>query len=290
MSSAELVEIADRLYGEPPARFTAARDAAAKACPDRGLAAQVRALRKPALAAWAVNLLVRREADQIDQVLALGESLRAAAASMDAEELRDLSRQRRRLTAALTGTAGELTREHGVRLTASVADQVEAMLTAAMLDPVAAAVVRSGLVLAPFRSTGVSDLDASELSAVPFEVGHRAAAVQRPAPDLHVVPDDSVRLEVARERVQEAVLGVAAAQEQRDYLVARAERLQGRRLQLQGELDELRRRVSVLEDEVDVLDEEIEEVAEDDEAAGIAFGEAERELADARRALDRISE
>ena len=186
-----LLEIADRLYAEPLADFTPARDAAAKeaangADGDKQLGAKVKALKKPSIAAWAVNVLVRREGAQIDQVLALGESLRAAAESMAGEQLRTLTRQRRQLTHALADTARELAREHDVRLTAAAVDQVEGMLTAAMLDPVAARVVRSGLVLTAFTSTGVSDVDVSEVCAVPEAVGaeggHRATSTERAAP------------------------------------------------------------------------------------------------------------
>ena len=144
MSADPLLEVADRLYGLSPGDFTAARDAEAKAlAADKGIAARVKALRKPSIAAWAINLLVRREAEQIDQVLALGESLREAAASMAGEELRALTRQRRQLTSALATTARDLAREDDVRLTAAVVDQVEGMLTAAMLDPVASRAVGS---------------------------------------------------------------------------------------------------------------------------------------------------
>ena len=197
MSADRLLEIADRLYAEPLPAFTGFRDAAAKAAAsgegaDKELAARVKALKKPSVAAWAINLLVRREAEQIDQVLALGESLRAAAESMAGDDLRALTRQRRQLTNALAGTARDLAREQDVRLTGAVVDQVEGMLTAAMLDPVAAGVVRSGLVLTAFTSTGVSDIDVDAVCAVPEalgpDVGHRASSTERAAPSLHLVP------------------------------------------------------------------------------------------------------
>ena len=101
MDSEDLLALADRLYAGPVAGFTAARDAAAKAAGKED-GARVKALRKPTVAAWAVNLLVRREGEQIDQVLELGAGLRAAAESLDGDELRTLTRQRRQLTAALT--------------------------------------------------------------------------------------------------------------------------------------------------------------------------------------------
>ncbi|HET6152521.1 MAG TPA: hypothetical protein VFE15_06160 [Marmoricola sp.] len=287
MSSADdLVAIADGLYAAPVAGFIAARDAAAKAADSRELGARIKALRKPSVAAWAVNLLVRREAEQIDQVLGIAESLRAAAEALDADELRALTRQRRQLTAALTTAAAGLVREEGVRLSSAVADQVEGVLTAAMLDPVAADVVRSGLVLTAFTSTGVSDVDVSAVCAVPEALGHRAEAVTPAPPVLHVVvPDDAVRREAAEDRVADAVLESTRAAEELQHATVTAEKLQARRLQLAGEIDELRRRLSGLEDDVDTVDEEIEEADEAATEAEAGVAEADEALAAARVAL-----
>ena len=287
-SAQRLLEVADRLYAEPAARFIELRDAEAKASADKELARQVKALKKPSVAAWAVNLLVRREAEQIDQVLAIAESLRAAAESMDGEELRTLTRQRRQLTAALTTTARDLVREYDIRLTTALADQVEGMLTAAMLDPVAAAVLRSGLVVTAFTSTGVSELDVAAVCAVPEATGHQAAAVERQPPSLHVVPDGGIRLEAAQDRVEEAVLGVAEATEELDHQNSRVSTLKARRLQLQGEIEELQRRLAGLEDDVDQVDEDLEEAAEGVGEAEELVAEAEGELAAARKDLARL--
>ena len=102
MADLELLEIADELYALPLGDFTPARDARAKELKGTDLAGPVKALKKPSLAAWVVNLLVRRDADQVDQVLSLGAALREAAAGMDGDELRNLTKQRRQLTAAVT--------------------------------------------------------------------------------------------------------------------------------------------------------------------------------------------
>lgn len=287
MSSADLLAAADRLYAEPVADFTASRDRAAKQA-GKEAGAAIKALRKPSVAAWAVNLLVRREAEQIDQVLELAVALRSAAESLDGEELRALTRQRRQLTAALTTAASRLVREQGMRLSPAVADQVEGMLTAAMLDPVAAEVVRSGLVVTAFTSTGVSELDVAAVCALPEALGHRADAVESGPPVLTLVPDDGVRREAAQERVDEAVLEEAGAREQLEHARARAENLQARRLQLQGEIDELRRRLAGLEDDVDALDEDVEAADEAVEEAAADLADAERALAEAREELDRL--
>jgi len=293
MTTEELLEIADRLYAEPLSDFTAARDAAAKGAADKELAGRVKALKKPSVAAWTVNLLVRREGDQIDQVLALGDSLRAAAESMAGEELRALTRQRRQLTHALADTARDLAREQDLRLTSSVVDQVEGMLTAAMLDPVAAQVVRSGLVLTAFTSTGVSEVDIDAVCAVPEalgpDVGHRAPATERPAPSLHLVPeDDRVRREAAQDNVDEASRAVDEARDELEQVEENVRTLRARRLQLQGEIDELRRKLASLEDDVDAVDEDLEEAEGAREDAAVVLEEAESELAAAQKAFDAL--
>jgi hypothetical protein len=293
MSSADpLLEVADGLCALPASEFTAARDAAAKAADDKELGKRIKALRKPSVAAWAVNLLVRREGDQIDQVLELAAGLRAAAESLDGEELRTLTKQRRQLTAALTTTARTLAREQGVKLTEATADQVEGMLTAAMLDPVAADVVRSGLVVTAFTSTGLSELDVAAVCAVPEALGHKAPATPAPEapepsgkPKLTVVSDEAVRRDAARERVHEATLSRAAAEEEAEQIAARIENLRARRLQLGGEIDELRRKLASLEDQVDDVDEDLEEASSAHEDALAEVADAVRELDAAEAAL-----
>jgi hypothetical protein len=263
----ELLAIAEQLYAGPAEDFTQARNAAAKQLTDKALATQVTKLKKPSVAAWAVNLLVRVETEQIDSVLSLAESLRAAAEALDGDELRALTRQRRQLTSALATSARSHARDAGVRLTGPVVDQVEGILTAAMLDPVAAQVVRTGRVVTAFTATGVSDLDVTGVLALPGALDVPATA--RPvradepaAPELHVVPDNGARLAAAEDALEEATVRVSEAQ----ALVAEAEEsietLNARRLQLQGDADELRRRIAAIEDEVEEVDDELEEAEE----------------------------
>lgn len=292
-----LAALADRLYAGSPEEFTDRRNAAAKECGDKAVAAQLKRLKKPSVAAWAVNLLVRREAGQIDSVLALAESLRAAAAALDGDELRALTRQRRQLTNALATSARSLAREQGVRLTGPVVDQVEGMLTAAMLDPVAAQVVRTGRVLTAFTSTGVSELDVAAVVAVPDALDVRATPVEGPVEDddgepapvaLHVVRDDGARLRAAQEALAEAAEELAGAQQELAEVEESVETLNARRLQLQGEAEELRRRLAEIESRVDEVDDELEEAGEARDDVQQAVTEASRAHADARREVERL--
>lgn len=292
----DLTMIADRLYGQPANAFTDARNAAAKECGDKALAARVKKLRKPSVSAWAVNLLVRREADQIDSVLELAASLRAAADALDGDELRALTRQRRQLTTALASSARSLAREAGLRLTGPVVEQVEGMLNAAMLDPVAAQVVRTGRVLTAFTSTGVSELDVEAVVALPQALEVRATSVEgaedrEPGPvGLHVVPDDGVKLAAAEDALEQAVGRVTEAEEELAEVEQSLEALNARRLQLQGEADELRRRLDGIEDDVDQVDEELEEAGEASEEARGVLEDARREQAAGEKALAKLRE
>lgn len=284
---ADLLEIADRLYAEDPASFTATRDALAKKQDDKGFRQQVKALKKPSVAAWAINLLVRREAEQIDQVLGVAEALREAAAAMDGEELRALTRQRRQLTTALASSARALAREHEVKLSSSAVDQVETMLNSAMLDPVAAQVVRSGLVLTAFSSTGVGELDPSGLVAVPEAVGFAATAVEREPPQLSVVPeDDAVRRARAEDALVAAEEEAVASRSSLEEIEGSLAELGARRLQLAEEIDEVKRRLAALESDLDDVEDDIEdgesardEAQEQLEAHEVALQEARAALA-----------
>ena len=289
-----LLEVADELYALPLDRFTPERDARAKAAKgDKDLVAALKALRKPSLAAWVVNLLVRREAGQVEQVLAIGAALREAQEGMDGAELRALTRQRRQLTSAVTDQARTLAREEGLKVTQSVADQVEATLTAAMLDPACAQAVRSGLLTAALRSTGVDEVDVASAVALPEALGFSASptTAEEPAPpELHVVPGDDVarRREEAEEALAEAERTVRTTDKELRSARKAAEKLQARSLQLQSEIDELRRRLAGREAKAEETDEELAEAEEAQSEAEAAQADAVRARDAARKTLDSL--
>ena len=290
-----LLDLADELYSLPLADFTPARDASAKEHKaDKSFSARVKALKKPSLAAWVVNLLVRRDAPQVEQVLAVGAALREAQANLDGEELRALTRQRRQLTAAVTTQARGLAHEEGVKVTQAVADQVEATLTAAMVDKGAAAAVRSGLLVAALSATGVGEVDVAAALAVPEALGFAAAprdATPPPRPELHVVPDpeaDEKARAAAARAVKDARAEVDTAREALVAAVADVDALQARALQLQAEVDELKGRIAQLESDLEENDDELVDAEDVRSEAEDALAETETQLARAEAALDRL--
>lgn len=286
----DLLGVADELYGLTLPEFTPTRDARAKElkASDAQLATRVKGLRKPSMAAWVVNLLVRQESEQVAQVLQVGAALREAQASLAGEELRALTRQRRQLTAAVTQRARALAAQNGQKVTPAVSDQVEATLTAAMVDEDCAAAVRSGLLVAALASTGVEAVELGAAVAVPealgFSASPRQARAEQPTgrPELHVVPDpdaDRKALAAARARLDETEEEVARATESLASAASDVADLEARSLQVQGEIDELRRRIAELETSLEEVDDELGDVED-------VRAEAEASLAAATKERD----
>jgi hypothetical protein len=179
MGSRELAGIAGPLYALPYGEFVAARTAAAKdvssagvtAAEQRALAAAVRALPKPSVAAWAVNMLAAHSPEILRELAALGTSMQAAQDALDAADLRRLAQQRRQLLASTVKAAQALAARHGRAISAAVATEVEQTLRAATADPGAAAAVQSGCLLRALSADGV---DLAGAVAVP---GSHAASV-----------------------------------------------------------------------------------------------------------------
>ncbi|MFF7640746.1 hypothetical protein [Streptomyces canus] len=133
--------VLDDLYTTPPADFVARREdlaAAAKAAGHADDARRIHAARRPTLAAWAANLLLRSQPRESRRFLELGQALREAYRTLDAVGINELSEQRRRIVAALSGQAAQLAQEAGHRLSDQVRQDVESTLRAVLTDQAAA--------------------------------------------------------------------------------------------------------------------------------------------------------
>jgi hypothetical protein len=204
MSTPTLGAIADELYGVPPAAFVATRDARAKEVA-REIGVGVRALRRPAPAAWVVNLLVRERRDELDDLLALGADLRAAQSALDRAEITRLAKERRGAVTALAREGGTLADDAGHRVAPAVLDAVAATLDAGLADPEAAEAIRTGRLLRPLQAIGFEPVDLAEAVALP-DAGSRAAEKRAPArPRLRAVDDTDAELARAKERADAAV-------------------------------------------------------------------------------------
>jgi hypothetical protein len=165
-----LAEAARDLLLSAPADFVAERTARQRATrsDDRDLATAIGKLRKPAAAAWVIDLLAHEGA--LDEAVELGPAIREAQANADPKEIAALRRQRASVVSALAQAGADLASDAGHPATAAVLDQVRATIEAAMADPHAGAAVRSGLLVQPLESAGFDDVDLDGTLAVPDAV------------------------------------------------------------------------------------------------------------------------
>ena len=157
---AEFETIADELYGLAPDAFIPARDAAAaslRAGGDPVAAKQVKQLRKPSVAAWALNHLVREDRVQVDELLALGDELRRAQRALSGAALRALTGQRQQVVRAVAVRAGALAEAEGHPLSPALVEQVARSLDAALTDPTSAAALLEGRLTTELTYAGLGE-------------------------------------------------------------------------------------------------------------------------------------
>lgn len=260
-AAAELAAHAEELYAAAPEDFTAARNGRVKEAKARGareLAAALGALRKPSTAAWLMNQLVRRNPDEVEALLSLGEALREAQADLDRDAMKELNRRRQQVVAGLGRQARALSRQLGHPASDDIERDVEQTLAAGLADEAAAAAIRSGRLLRALSYAGFGDVDTDGAVAAPDAQPSGRAAAGRPSakPAKSTGAGDHARAEQrarqlaeAREEEQEArrAAGETAA------LLADAERrvqdVTARRRELEARIEELTEQLALSRDQ-----------------------------------------
>jgi hypothetical protein len=154
------------LYGLPLERFTPERDALAKRLRQEGRrekATEVSKLRKPSVAAWAVNQLVRTQKREVEALFEAGDTMVQAQQSLLARRgspssLRDATDAERAAVDGLLDRAQGLLSGGGVELSAARLEQVRETLHAAALDEDARAQVSTGCLERELRHVGLGSL------------------------------------------------------------------------------------------------------------------------------------
>jgi len=166
----EFADVARELLLVAPQDFVAERTARQRAVrqDDRALATAVGKLRKPAPAAWVIDLLAHDGA--LDDAVDLGPALRKAQADADPDAIRTLRRQRAEVVDALAQAGADLASDAGHPVTPAVLEQVRSTIEAAMADPHAGAAVRSGLLVTALESVGFDAVDLDGALADPDAV------------------------------------------------------------------------------------------------------------------------
>jgi hypothetical protein len=152
----------DGLYGLPLDRFVPERNALAKALRQDGLreeAAEVAALRKPSVAARAVNRLARECPDEVEALLAAGDDLidvqsRLVQGEADGRELAEAAERERAALSELVARARTLLADEGQKAGPAILERVSETLHAAALDVDARPPVAEGRLERELRHVG----------------------------------------------------------------------------------------------------------------------------------------
>ncbi|MFB9205832.1 hypothetical protein ACFFV7_31885 [Nonomuraea spiralis] len=246
----DLDEVAGRLYAIPPAEFTAARAAEVRAAKDAGdvrLSREIAKLRKPTVSAWAVNRLAREHPQELAELLALGERLRAAWQEQDAGALAGLTRRRGEVTAKVARLARQ-----GGGLSAAAASEVDQTLDAAVVDADAAGQVRAGRLAKPLSYSGFAP--APVTAARPAPRGRTSS----PRKTADAEAESKARAEAeakearrAREREEaeaahrEWARALESVTREYDERADRVARLEGKLAKARKKLEEARQRLEV---------------------------------------------
>lgn len=211
------------LFGLRPEGFTARRKelvAAARRSGDADAARAIGAARRPTVAAWAVNVLVRADPSVRTRLAAVRAALQAAHTAMDGARIRELTRAQRLLVDELTRAAMAAA---GLETPSpALLEDVSGTFQAAVADADVAA--RLGRLSAAQRWSGFGDF------AVP-QAPVPQAPVPEKSPPRSVRPRDtraaqrrraaaSAARDRARERVDECRAAVASARRRYEQLLA----------------------------------------------------------------------
>jgi hypothetical protein len=262
----ELAEAARRLYAMPLDQFMATRQelvAEARAAKDRDLASTVGALRKPSVAAWVVNQIVRLDPGALADLTAVGERLHEAQSTMDGAALRRLGGERTTAVDALLARASAIASDLGTPLSAAVVRDLHDTFTAAAMSADAAAAVTSGRMVRALSYAGFGDVDVSDAVAVPRDDLAGDAGAEGAAAGSG---DDTADARAAERADAEAAI-------------------EARRT----ELEELGERQRAAEQAVNDLEESLERARAEVVDLVTERGRASRALRDAERALDRLA-
>ncbi|SOE03688.1 hypothetical protein [Blastococcus haudaquaticus] len=289
----DLDEVADELYAVPPDEFIdlrKARQDEAKADGLKGLAKEIGALPKPSAAAWACNLLVREQREEIESLVELGDLLREAQENLAGDQLKALDIQRRQLLTALTRQARALANGAGHPVSTTVATQIEETLRAGMSDPDAGRALLTGRLTSPMTYSGMG----TTVAKPDLRLVHPPRPERTEKPAKAAAPRKQTGESAADRRAREQEERRRAAEEKRqreltraretaEAAVATAEEAAGAAEEQRQEVVSLETRHTELQERVDELAEQLADAERAAADAGVTLKRAQRRLTAAER-------
>ena len=210
-----LAKETQKLYGLAPAKFTAARNARAKALKqdDPELAAAVAKLPKPSVAAAALNELVREDPSEIRALVQSGKRLRQSQeAAVSGKKGADLTEAIQEHRTALDRVQRDLRRR---KLSAATLDKATQTLRVASIDPELWPLLERGLLHEDLAASGFG-LDPGIVPATPRRKPAPKQAVPKPDPRRRRNAEKNLAaaekaLDAARKRAEKALRDVEQA-------------------------------------------------------------------------------
>ena len=280
-----LEQVADELYGLPPGEFTEARDALVKrlrADKERELANQVKGLRRPTVAAWALNQLVRNRRKDVGALLAAGEELREAQEQLvgggDRSAFQRAAAKERELVAKLARDAASLAAEAGVGSSQGLEEKLISTLHAAALDEETAAELGAGRVLRE-RQAVAGFGGGFDVAPAPSKPAPKRAKQAKPPKEDAAKKERAAAAEAkAREELSAARLEERKAGRERDTAAKAAARAAERARKAEERAAETARRLDEAREELEEAQDQERAATERHESAVAAVAAAEKKL------------
>ncbi len=237
------------LYELPLEEFTGARDALARRLKESGDAEgarQVKSLRKPSVAAWAVNQLARSAPAELSGLMEAGERVGSAQqkafSGSGRDELQRATAERSRLLDRLVSKAGGILEGAGHAATRATLDLVADTLRATATDEETASLVREGRLAKEVRAPsgfegflGLAPAQPGEARSAPAKASLANEKARRRAEELSRAADEAeeeaARLREERSsaeselrRAQQAARRAATAADRAEQRAAQARR------------------------------------------------------------------
>lgn len=228
---------AAQLYAVAPSAFTSTRTALARAATAAGDAAagkEIAALRKPSVAAWAINHLVRRRPELTARLRDVGERLRSAQTRLDAAALKELRLSREDLLDEVARAAAEEAGDAGQRLSPTVLGEIRDSVVAALAGAEATDAVLSGTLTRSLSYSGFGEVDLGDAVAR-TSTGVRLAVIRGGAREREAA---QVLRDRAEGHLRMAVQALDAAAARLDHERRACNRAEERVVALRSELAE----------------------------------------------------
>ncbi|WP_037641869.1 hypothetical protein [Streptomyces bicolor] len=291
--------VLDELYVTPPAEFVVRRAEMAAAAKSGGHgedARRIGAARRPTLAAWAANLLLRSQPEESRRLLELGPALREAYHSLDATGIKELADRRRRMVSALSQQAAELAHQAGNPLSATVRQDVEATLRAVLADPEAADRWAGGRLTGALTPPSDFPTDIAPASGAPRKPSTKAATPAAPPARAGSKDELAERRRQRQEQLDQAHRAAEeAARRLHDRRAEQADadnalqQARDRHDQAQQQLSDAEQRLRQAREELRRADREQRQAEERSRTTADAVAQAERAEREAAREVKRLS-